>query len=97
MSVLSAVKMIDFPPLWPKRSSSIFSTFVLYGTNSNCFSLSSSSVCAFLSVGAELLSVLDENENGFVWEHIQSYQEQAHGAWLGMTFNTKGNLFNHRE
>ncbi|XP_058267807.1 C-type mannose receptor 2 [Hemibagrus wyckioides] len=41
-------------------------------------------------VGAELLSVLDENENGFVWEHIQSYQEQAHGAWLGMTFNPKG-------
>ncbi|XP_017310429.1 C-type mannose receptor 2 isoform X1 [Ictalurus punctatus] len=40
-------------------------------------------------VGAELLSVQDESENGFVWEHIQSYQEQAHGAWLGMTFNPK--------
>lgn len=55
------------------------------------FSLSPSSGL-FLSVGAELLSVLDENENGFVWEHIQSYQEQARGAWLGMTFNPKGNL-----
>uniref|UniRef100_A0A8C8MBM7 Mannose receptor, C type 2 n=1 Tax=Oncorhynchus tshawytscha TaxID=74940 RepID=A0A8C8MBM7_ONCTS len=41
-------------------------------------------------VGGQLLSVLDETENGFVWEHIQGYQEQAHGAWLGMTFNSKG-------
>ncbi|KAF7657747.1 hypothetical protein LDENG_00022320 [Lucifuga dentata] len=39
-------------------------------------------------VGAELLSVLDEMENGFVWEHIQSYPDQAHGAWLGIY--TKG-------
>uniref|UniRef100_A0A4W6FIQ0 Mannose receptor C-type 2 n=1 Tax=Lates calcarifer TaxID=8187 RepID=A0A4W6FIQ0_LATCA len=36
-------------------------------------------------VGAELLSILDEMENGFVWEHIQSYAEQAHGAWLGIS------------
>ncbi|KAK2893561.1 C-type mannose receptor 2 [Channa argus] len=36
-------------------------------------------------VGAELLSILDETENGFVWEHIQSYVEQAHGAWLGIS------------
>lgn len=36
-------------------------------------------------VGAELLSILDETENGFVWEHIQSYAEQAHGAWLGIS------------
>lgn len=44
-------------------------------------------LCAFLSllVGAELLSILDETENGFVWEHIQSYAEQAHGAWLGIS------------
>ncbi|XP_076853301.1 C-type mannose receptor 2 [Brachyhypopomus gauderio] len=41
-------------------------------------------------VGAELLSIQDESENGFVWEHIQGYDEQAHGAWLGMTFNLKG-------
>ncbi len=38
-----------------------------------------------LLVGAELLSILDETENGFVWEHIQSYAEQAHGAWLGIS------------
>uniref|UniRef100_A0A3B3ZEQ7 Mannose receptor, C type 2 n=1 Tax=Periophthalmus magnuspinnatus TaxID=409849 RepID=A0A3B3ZEQ7_9GOBI len=36
------------------------------------------------SDGAELLSILDETENEFVWEHIQSYSEQAHGAWLGI-------------
>ncbi|XP_062841105.1 C-type mannose receptor 2 [Trichomycterus rosablanca] len=41
-------------------------------------------------VGAELLSVLDESENGFVWEHIQTYQDQAKGAWLGLTFNPRG-------
>lgn len=38
-----------------------------------------------LSVGAELLSILDETENGFIWEHIQSYAEQAYGAWLGIS------------
>lgn len=38
-----------------------------------------------LLVGAELLSILDETENGFIWEHIQSYAEQAHGAWLGIS------------
>lgn len=38
-----------------------------------------------LLVGAELLSILDETENAFVWEHIQSYAEQAHGAWLGIS------------
>lgn len=36
-------------------------------------------------VGAELLSILDETENGFISEHIQSYAEQAHGAWLGIS------------
>lgn len=36
-------------------------------------------------MGAELLSILDENENGFIWEHIQSYAEQAYGAWLGIS------------
>lgn len=46
------------------------------------------------SVGAKLLSILDENENSFVWEHMQSFQEQAHGAWLGMIFNSKGKKFN---
>ncbi|KAJ8414330.1 hypothetical protein AAFF_G00052000 [Aldrovandia affinis] len=37
-------------------------------------------------VGAQLLSIDDEAENGFVWEHIGGYQEQAHGAWLGLDF-----------
>ncbi|XP_062389023.1 C-type mannose receptor 2 [Sardina pilchardus] len=37
--------------------------------------------------GAELLSVLDESESSFIWEHMQGYQEQAHGAWLGLSFN----------
>lgn len=44
------------------------------------------SCCCFpLPVGAELLSILDESENGFISEHIQSYAEQAHGAWLGIS------------
>ncbi|CAJ1076237.1 C-type mannose receptor 2 [Xyrichtys novacula] len=41
-------------------------------------------------MGAELLSILDETENGFVWEHIQSNAEQAHGAWLGMSVKGRG-------
>ncbi|XP_041812441.1 C-type mannose receptor 2 [Chelmon rostratus] len=41
-------------------------------------------------MGAELLSILDETENGFVWEHIQSYAEQAHGAWLGISVRGRG-------
>uniref|UniRef100_A0A3Q3J001 Mannose receptor, C type 2 n=1 Tax=Monopterus albus TaxID=43700 RepID=A0A3Q3J001_MONAL len=41
-------------------------------------------------VGAELLSILDETENGFIWEHIQSYAEQAHGAWLGISVKGRG-------
>uniref|UniRef100_A0A8C2AKX6 Mannose receptor, C type 2 n=1 Tax=Cyprinus carpio TaxID=7962 RepID=A0A8C2AKX6_CYPCA len=40
-------------------------------------------------VGAKLLSILDENENSFIWEHMQSFQRQAYGAWLGMIFNSK--------
>ncbi|TSK77078.1 C-type mannose receptor 2 [Bagarius yarrelli] len=58
-------------------------------TMSSCNTKLDATICEINSVAAELLSVLDENENGFVWEHIQSYQEQAHGAWLGMTFNPK--------
>lgn len=41
-------------------------------------------------VGAELLSILDETENAFVWEHIQSFAEQAHGAWLGVRVKGRG-------
>jgi len=48
-------------------------------------------ICLFLSsflspaVGAELLSILDETENGFIWEQLQGFAEQAHGAWLGIS------------
>lgn len=45
-----------------------------------------------LLVGAELLSILDETENGFIWEHIQSYAEQAHGAWLGISVKGRETL-----
>ncbi|XP_036445756.1 C-type mannose receptor 2 [Colossoma macropomum] len=61
-----------------------------YAFNLNQLRLQHDAVHTCKKVGAELLSVLDENENGFVWEHIQGYQEQANGAWLGMTFNPRG-------
>ncbi|XP_053574403.1 C-type mannose receptor 2 [Bombina bombina] len=41
-------------------------------------------------VGGEVLSISDETENVFVWEHLQTYESQSKGAWLGMSFNTKG-------
>lgn len=58
-----------------------------YTINSHFFFIQSLCVsfCLSLLVGAELLSILDETENGFIWEHIQSYAEQAHGAWLGIS------------
>lgn len=37
-----------------------------------------------------MLSVQDEVENVFVWEHLQTFETQSKGAWLGMTFNPKG-------
>uniref|UniRef100_A0A8C6UVQ6 Mannose receptor, C type 2 n=1 Tax=Neogobius melanostomus TaxID=47308 RepID=A0A8C6UVQ6_9GOBI len=48
-------------------------------------------------VGAELLSILDETENEFVWEHIQSYAEQAHGAWLGISVKGRGLVWSEEE
>lgn len=55
-----------------------------------------SSLCISLllspPVGAELLSILDETENGFISEHIQSYAEQAHGAWLGISVKGRAML-----
>ncbi|KAJ8253702.1 hypothetical protein COCON_G00203140 [Conger conger] len=42
------------------------------------------------SVGAELLSIMDETENTFVWEHLQGYEDQAQGVWLGLTVNSRG-------
>uniref|UniRef100_A0A670J1X4 C-type mannose receptor 2 n=1 Tax=Podarcis muralis TaxID=64176 RepID=A0A670J1X4_PODMU len=41
-------------------------------------------------VGGTVLSILDEIENLFVWEHLQAYESQSKGAWLGMAFNPKG-------
>uniref|UniRef100_A0A4W4EYK5 Mannose receptor, C type 2 n=1 Tax=Electrophorus electricus TaxID=8005 RepID=A0A4W4EYK5_ELEEL len=61
-----------------------------YAFNLDQLRLQHEAMHACKKVGAELLSILDESENGFVWEHIQGYYEQAHGAWLGMTFNPKG-------
>uniref|UniRef100_A0A674J6B8 C-type lectin domain-containing protein n=1 Tax=Terrapene triunguis TaxID=2587831 RepID=A0A674J6B8_9SAUR len=40
--------------------------------------------------GGTVLSIQDEMENVFVWEHLQAYESQSKGAWLGMTFNPKG-------
>ncbi|KAM4692595.1 C-type mannose receptor 2 [Rhinophrynus dorsalis] len=40
-------------------------------------------------VGGEVLSILDDTENVFVWEHLQTYESQIKGAWLGMSFNAK--------
>ncbi|KAG8446993.1 hypothetical protein GDO86_014439 [Hymenochirus boettgeri] len=42
------------------------------------------------TVGGEVLSIMDETENVFVWEHLQTYDSQSRGAWLGMSFNAKG-------
>ncbi|XP_064329672.1 C-type mannose receptor 2 [Phalacrocorax carbo] len=41
-------------------------------------------------VGGTVLSIQDEMENVFVWEHLQEYEGPSKGAWLGMTFNPKG-------
>uniref|UniRef100_A0A8B9IV89 Mannose receptor C type 2 n=1 Tax=Amazona collaria TaxID=241587 RepID=A0A8B9IV89_9PSIT len=41
-------------------------------------------------VGGTVLSIQDEMENVFVWEHLQAYEGPSKGAWLGMTFNPKG-------
>ncbi|KAM5307383.1 C-type mannose receptor 2 isoform 2-T2 [Glossophaga mutica] len=41
-------------------------------------------------VGGTVLSIRDEMENVFVWEHLQSFEGQSRGAWLGMNFSPKG-------
>ncbi|XP_063816089.1 C-type mannose receptor 2 [Pseudophryne corroboree] len=38
-------------------------------------------------VGGEVLTIVDETENLFVWEHLQTYESR--GAWLGMSFSIK--------
>ncbi|XP_069808937.1 C-type mannose receptor 2 isoform X1 [Dendropsophus ebraccatus] len=40
-------------------------------------------------VGGEVLTIVDETENLFVWEHLQTYETQAKGAWLGMSFSVR--------
>lgn len=40
-------------------------------------------------VGGEVLTIVDETENLFVWEHLQTYETQSKGAWLGMSFSIK--------
>uniref|UniRef100_A0A8C5WA99 Mannose receptor C-type 2 n=1 Tax=Leptobrachium leishanense TaxID=445787 RepID=A0A8C5WA99_9ANUR len=40
-------------------------------------------------VGGDVLTIQDESENTFVWEHLQTYESQSRGAWLGMSFNAK--------
>ncbi|XP_043530575.1 C-type mannose receptor 2-like [Chiloscyllium plagiosum] len=39
--------------------------------------------------GAELLSILDEVENVFIWEHLETYENDTKGAWLSLMYNTK--------
>ncbi|KAK0132742.1 C-type mannose receptor 2 [Merluccius polli] len=56
-----------------------------YAFNLQTLRLQKDALSSCKKVGADLLSVLDESENGFVWEHIQGNAEQAHGAWLGIT------------
>ncbi|XP_026573078.1 C-type mannose receptor 2 [Pseudonaja textilis] len=41
-------------------------------------------------VGGMVLSIEDEMENIFIWQHLQVYESQAKGVWLGMSFNPKG-------
>jgi len=50
----------------------------------------SSSLTLSSAVGGTVLSIQDEMENVFVWEHLQAYEGPSKGAWLGMTFNPKG-------
>uniref|UniRef100_A0A3Q2PGH8 Mannose receptor C-type 2 n=1 Tax=Fundulus heteroclitus TaxID=8078 RepID=A0A3Q2PGH8_FUNHE len=56
-----------------------------YAFNLQLLKLQQDALSSCKKMGAELLSILDEAENNFVWEHIQSYAEQAHGAWLGIS------------
>ncbi|KAM8825334.1 C-type mannose receptor 2 [Synchiropus picturatus] len=61
-----------------------------YAFNLQSLKLQQDARSACEKVGSELLSILDETENGFIWEHIQSYAEQAHGAWLGISVKGRG-------
>uniref|UniRef100_A0A087XUB2 Mannose receptor C-type 2 n=1 Tax=Poecilia formosa TaxID=48698 RepID=A0A087XUB2_POEFO len=56
-----------------------------YAFNLQLLKLQQDALASCKKMGAELLSILDEAENSFIWEHIQSYAEQAKGAWLGIS------------
>lgn len=70
-----------------------FLSFVLSGTAAPELHPLSSALfpdTLFSTVGGTVLSIQDEMENVFVWEHLQAYEGPSKGAWLGMTFNPKG-------
>ncbi|XP_036003691.1 C-type mannose receptor 2 isoform X1 [Fundulus heteroclitus] len=65
-----------------------------YAFNLQLLKLQQDALSSCKKMGAELLSILDEAENNFVWEHIQSYAEQAHGAWLGISMKERRLVWN---
>ncbi|XP_015230321.1 PREDICTED: C-type mannose receptor 2 [Cyprinodon variegatus] len=65
-----------------------------YAFNLQLLKLQQDALTSCKKMGAELLSVLDEVENNFIWEHIQSYAEQARGAWLGISIKERRLVWN---
>ncbi|KAM4717477.1 C-type mannose receptor 2 [Anableps anableps] len=65
-----------------------------YAFNLQLLKLQQDALTSCKKMGAELLSILDEAENNFIWEHIQSYAEQAHGAWLGISMKERRLVWN---
>ncbi|KAM4531180.1 C-type mannose receptor 2 [Odontesthes bonariensis] len=61
-----------------------------YAFNLQSLKLQQDARTSCIKMGAELLSILDETENGFIWEHIQGFAEQTHGAWLGISVKGRG-------
>ncbi|KAJ8245954.1 hypothetical protein GJAV_G00262100 [Gymnothorax javanicus] len=57
-----------------------------YSFNLHKLMLQSEAVDFCRRAGADLLFIQDDAENGFVWEHIESNQEQVQGAWLEVGF-----------
>ncbi|XP_075033477.1 C-type mannose receptor 2 [Mixophyes fleayi] len=43
-------------------------------------------------VGGQVLTIMDETEDLFVWEHMQTYKSQSQGAWLGISFSEENSL-----
>ncbi|XP_054907907.1 C-type mannose receptor 2 [Poeciliopsis prolifica] len=65
-----------------------------YAFNLQLLKLQQDALASCKKMGAELLSILDEAENSFIWEHIQSYAEQAKGAWLGISMRERRLVWN---